>query len=234
MQRIVLLFAFAACSTSCLSVADPNQRYERLDCHASELVGSIPNACQFVFDLVTDDDTERATFVENGATEIYAAELNVSLERLGRYSILLSKWDGDWELSAFVGKLESGFGESGVFGREYRSVHFQVPETRVTAFKDSLRVRRLSHLTSPQAKPTRTLEMGETVHIVCLDGASLNAKHLSPNSVWSARRSGCKGHGKIDEFADALFDLAVEFDPKLEDYRFTLLKDDKTRDPSQD
>lgn len=232
MLKVVSIFLFVLVSTFSLSAADPNQRFERLDCDSSEFESRLPSACQLAFELYDDTDNERATITEDRATEIYAAELNFSLVRLSRYSILLSKWDGDWELNAFVGKLDSGFGESGVFGREYRSVHFQVPETRVTAFKDSLKGRRLGHLTSPQTKPTRTLETGETVHIVCLDGASLSAKHLSPNSVWSASRSSCQGHGKIDEFADALFDLAVEFDPKLEDYRFTLLKDDKTRDPS--
>lgn len=231
MLKIVSIFAFVFVSTFSLSAADPSQRFERLDCDISEFEGPAPTACRFAF-KVDDTDNERAKITEDRATEIYAAELNVSLERLSRYSILLSKWDGDWELNAFVGKLDSGFGESGVFGREYRSVHFQVPEARVKAFKDSIQVRWLGHLTSPQTKPTRTLETGETVHIVCLDGASLSAKHLSPNSVWSASRSSCQGHSKIDEFADALFDLAVEFDPKLEDYRFTLLKDDKTRDPS--
>ncbi len=140
--------------------------------------------------------------------------------------MILSKWDGEWELSAFVGKMDSGFGDEGVFGREYRSVHFQVPESRVSVFKKGLKKRHLDHLTSPEAAAIRTSATGESVTVICLDGASLRAKHLSPNSAWSATRHSCQGHGEIDEFTDALFDLAIEFDPELAAYRFTIAKDD--------
>ena len=226
MMRIVFIFVFAGFSTACLSAADSNQRFERLDCERSAFETPLPNACQFAFEFIQNSDTERTALIESGATEIYAAELNVSLQPLDRYSVILSKWDGDWELSAFVGNIDSGFGDEGVYGREYRSVHFQVPESRVLMFKEGLKTRRLNHLTSPEAAATRTSATGDSVTVICLNGASLRAKHLSPNSAWSAKRQSCQGHGEIDEFADALFDLAIEFDPELAAYRFTIAKDD--------
>ncbi|MEL6859380.1 MAG: hypothetical protein AAFO74_13415 [Pseudomonadota bacterium] len=167
--------------------------------------------------------------IEHLTTEVFAAELRISLAQFSRYSLILHARDGSWELTAFAGQADSNFGDAGVYGRAFRSVHFELPEDRVAEFKHDLEARGLSALSLSKARPIRVLENGNVVNIVCLDGALLEAKYFSPESGWSVDRHDCAGRTEIDDFADALFDLAIEFDPKLEAYRFTLPRDDQTQ-----
>lgn len=206
--------------------ADTETRFAALDCHKADLVQRTPSACAHAFEMVTGPAHQTETLSEGRAAEVFAAELEISLVSFNRYSVILSKWDRDWQLTAFAGKPDDGYGEAGVFGRTFRSVHFDIPTARAETFKTTLRDQGLLGLKSPKAPITKTLETGEVVNIVCTDGASLSAKQYSKDYVGSAKRHNCRGRAKIDDFADLLFDLAVEFDPKLEAYRFTLQKDD--------
>ena len=154
--------------------------------------------------------------------------------RPGLVGVLLETCDGDEGLvGVFLARqldvdvvVLPQLGDDGVYGRNFRSVHFEVPDERVAVFKRNLEEKRLATLVEPMGPVTRTLENGDVVNVICLDDASLRAKYLAPQSVWSVSRHNCRGRTDIDDFADSLFDLAVEFDPTLEPYRFTLPKGD--------
>ena len=197
------------------------QRFEAFGCELRDLSGQFPTACQFAFDI-DDPELGLETLSDERAQEIYAAELSISLAGISPYSLILSKWDGNWQIVGFVGRLDLDETTPGVFARAFRSVHFDVSAQRVARFKQSLSDRNLNALTSPGIAAATEPKGDSEVAAVCLDGASLQAKHLSPETAWTAERSACQGRTDIDAFADSLFDLAVEFDPKLEAYRFTL------------
>lgn len=221
-MRTIALASLLLCISGCqLSNADPVQRFEAFDCDLKDLSGQFPTACQFAFHI---DEPERslATLSDERAQEIYAAERSISLTRMSPYSIILSKWDDKWQIVGFVGRLDLDETRSGIFAREFRSVHFDVSARRVARFKRSLSDRNLSALSKLDANTTIKPNSDDAVGKVCLDGARLQAKFLSPETVWSVERHECQGRTKVDEYADTLFDLAVEFDPKLEAYRFTL------------
>jgi hypothetical protein len=204
----------------------PEQVYEDFDCETAETSNSIISACRIAFSSHADETNPSGVHVEMRVNEIYATELQLSLTRINRYSLALYERDGAWEVSAFVGLADGNFGERGIYGRNFRSVYIEVPNERVAQFKQSLAENALSVVDEPEGPVIRTLENGEEVSVVCLDGASLRAKYLASNSAWSVSRHNCRGRTEIDDFADALFDLAVEFDPTLEPYRFTLPKGD--------
>ena len=226
-MRTIALAVLSLCISGCqLSTADPVQRFDAFDCELKDLSGQFPTACQFAFDI-DDPELGLETLSEERAQEIYAAELSISLARISSYSLILSKWDGKWQMVGFVGRLDHAETTPGVFAREFRSVHFDVSAQRVDRFKRSLSDRNLNALTSPDAKTVIKPKSDGKVTI-CLDGASLQAKHLSPETAWAVERNSCQGRTEIDAFADALFDLAVEFDPKLEAYRFTLPRNEAT------
>lgn len=206
--------------------AEPYQWFVDLDCHLVDIKAPTPNACAHILSHEPVGDSWDGKIEKGWADRVYSAELRISLRRMGHYAVILSNWGENWQLSAFVGRPDSDFGHEGVFGRTFRSVHFDVPATRVEAFERSLRKRDLLRLQSPTEPMTRMQENGEIVSILCTDGAALYAKQFSDDYVASASRHSCRGRTKIDDFADALFDLAIEFDPELEIYRFTLPKDE--------
>lgn len=198
------------------ALASPERAYEYFEC---EITSPTLSACDIAFAY---HDGEPQLLVN----ELYATELQTSLTRLNRFSLSLYEHAGTWEVSAFVGLADAQLGDDGVYGRNFRSVHFEVPDERVAVFKRNLEEKRLATLVEPMGPVTRTLENGDVVNVICLDDASLRAKYLAPQSVWSVSRHNCRGRTDIDDFADSLFDLAVEFDPTLEPYRFTLPKGD--------
>lgn len=217
----IILFAFVLGGCA----ANAQKRFSDLDCDLVDISAELPNACAAAFSVDPSEPVSEDSLYERGSTELFAAELQISLAAINHYSVILAEGERGWELSAFVGRVDEPFGANGVYGRTYRSVHFEVPEARVDAFKLTLEERGLLRLETPTEPMTRTNSYGETVHIVCLDGASLFAKQFSNDYVGSASRHHCRGRTAIDDFADALFDLAVEFDPELEAYRFTIAKD---------
>lgn len=226
-MRNIALASSLICISGCqLSYADPVQRFEAFDCYIEDLDSQFPTACQFAFDI-DNPEIGLETLSEERAQEIYAAELSNSLAKISSYSLILSKWDGKWQMVGFVGRLDLDETTPGIFAREFRSVHFDISAQRVARFKRALSDRNLNALTSPDVSTIRKPNSDGMVTI-CLDGNNLQAKHLSPETAWAAERSSCQGRTEIDAFADALFDLAVEFDPKLEAYRFTLPRNEAT------
>ena len=204
------------------SNAEPGQRFEAFGCEIEDLGRELPNACRTVFSL---NDLEAGTEShpnEDRAQEVYAAELSFSLGGLSPYSISLSDWNGKWQLVGFVGRSDPEKTASSVYARDYRSVHFDVPAGRVEQFKKTLLDQSLDAAPPPEAIVANEPNGDNAIGKVCVDGARLYAKYLSAKSVWAVERHDCRGRTDIDALADALFDLAVEFDPKLDAYRFTL------------
>ena len=219
------LFCLILLSLSTVSCANNQQRLFNLDCDQADFETRFPSACATAFDFEPNGSSQGAQITNDFANEIYAAELWISLDQINRYAIILAEGGNGWQLSAFAGRKDGQFGENGVYGRTFRSVHFDVPEARVDTLKAALKERDLLRLQTPNHPMTKTDTNGETVNIVCTDGASLSAKQYSKDYIGSASRHQCRGRTEIDDFTDALFDLAVEFDPDLEPYRFTIPKD---------
>ena len=222
-MRNIALASLLICISGCqLSYADPVQRFEAFGCEIEDLRRQLPNACRTAFSLNDPEGSAESQPIEDRAEEIYAAERLISLGSLSPNSIILSGQSGKWYLTSFVGRADLEKTTSGVFAGEYRSVFFEVPADRVIQFKQALSEQNLSTLPAPKPSVTNTPNSNGVVGKICLDGARLQAKYLSPETVWAVDQHQCHGRSDIDAFADVLFDLALEFDPKLEAYRFTL------------
>ncbi|MEL6415323.1 MAG: hypothetical protein AAFQ15_10345, partial [Pseudomonadota bacterium] len=173
-MRNIALASLLICISGCqLSNADPAQRFEAFDCYIEDLDSQFPTACQFAFDI-DDPELGLETLSDERAQEIYAAELSISLAKISSHTLILSKWEGKWQIVGFVGRVDLDDTRPGVFAREFRSVHFDVSAQRVARFKRSLSDRKLNALTSPDAN-TVTKPNSDGMVTICLDGASLQA-----------------------------------------------------------
>ena len=221
-MRNIALASSLICISGCqLSYADPVQRFEAFGCEIQDLRRQLPNACRTAFSLNDPEGGAGSQPIEDRAEEIYAAERLISLGSLSPNSIILSGQSGKWYLTSFVGRADLEKTTTGVFAGEYRSVFFEVPADRVTQFKQTLSEQNLDTAPTPEPFVANAPSSEGAVGKVCVDGARLQAKYLSAETVWAVKRHQCHGRSDIDAFADALFDLGVQFDPKLEAYRFT-------------
>jgi hypothetical protein len=211
-MRFLSLYVAAAFLFSGLSTAKPIDYASAFNCDEREYTRFEPNVCSML--AYNGPETDDLDF--------YAVENRMSLTRPHVRSVMLYHHEGRWTLQAFVARSLWTEAEAETFITDMRKVHMPVEASRVEIFEASLRDAGLDEL-----KPDRRKRMN-----VCLDGSTLAAKLAVDGNVTQIERDTCQGRNDIDAFAEALMSLAIELDPGLASYAYSMTLPQEPNDPS--